>query len=74
MPNFHIVIKSISEIKHRVKMIMCILYETKSKYVPIPVMQIAIIFGQRCFACIFSTDIFGKKTVKNIPTVKTKIG
>ena len=34
----------------------------------------AIILGQRCFAPIFSTDIFGKKIVKNIPIIIAKIG
>ena len=34
----------------------------------------AIIFGQRCFACIFSIEIFGKKIVKNIPIASTKTG
>ena len=46
----------------------------KSRYVPIPVMHIASILGQMCFACIFSVEILGKNTVRNIPIDSTKIG
>ena len=49
-------------------------YELRSKYVPIPVTQIATSFCKICLICIFSVVTFGKKIVKNIPIANTKIG
>ena len=43
-------------------------------YVPMPVINIAIILGTRWRIRIFSVPIFGKKTVKRTPMISTKIG